>query len=296
MQKRKLGSTDIEISPLGLGTVKFGRNQGVKYPQGFELPDEAFLADFLALAKELGINTLDTAPAYGLSEERLGRLLKGQRQDWVIVGKAGEEFEDEVSSYHFSPEHFEMSLERSLKRLDTDYIDVLMLHSDGNDVDNLSDAILEIMQDFKTRGLVRAIGASTKTVEGGIKCLEHMDVVMAMYNPVETAEKPVLDYAAKHHKGVLLKKVLASGHINKLSSRRKPGPASQEAPDPVLQRDDEVINDPVQHAMNFAFAHPGTTGVIIGTINPENLKANVRAVEAAIQQLPASQVQQHGSL
>ena len=113
MELKELGQTGIQVSRLGLGTVKFGRNQGVKYPHGFDIADMTFLADLLALAKDLGINTLDTAPAYGMSEERLGELLAGQREDWVIVGKAGEEFENGESAYYFTPEHFEMSVERS---------------------------------------------------------------------------------------------------------------------------------------------------------------------------------------
>ncbi len=111
MDKIALGQTGIDISPIGLGTVKFGRNQGVKYPQEFDIPDEDYLANLLDVAKSLGINMLDTAPSYGMSEERLGRLLSGQREDWVIVGKVGEEFENGKSSYHFTPDHFTRSLE-----------------------------------------------------------------------------------------------------------------------------------------------------------------------------------------
>jgi len=253
MDKVNLGDTGIEISPLGLGTVKFGRNEGVKYPEGFEIPNENALSDLLNLAKDLGINTLDTAPAYGTSEERLGRLLKGQREDWVIVGKVGEEFENGDSFYNFTPEHFEMSLERSLKRLDTDYIDILMVHSDGNDLENLSDDIVAKMQDFKTRGLVRAIGASTKTVDGGIRALKTMDAVMAMYTADYTAEKAVLDYAAEHNKGVILKKALSSGY-----------------------------NSNIEDAFEFAFSHPGISGIIVGTINPEHLKQNVAALPESL--------------
>lgn len=253
MDKRELGTTGLHISPLGLGTVKFGRNKGVKYPESFEIPDEAFLADLLSLSKELGMNMLDTAPSYGESEERLGRLLKGQREDWVIVGKAGEEFEDGQSTYIFTPEHFKLSLERSLKRLNTDYLDVLMVHSDGNDIENLSDALIEKMQDFKQRGLVRAIGASTKTAAGGIRALEHMDCVMAMYTADYRDEKPVLDYAAKTQKGVILKKVLASGH-----------------------------NADIADAFKFAFSHQGTSAAIVGTINPDHLLQNVEALSESL--------------
>ncbi|MCB1720931.1 MAG: aldo/keto reductase [Rhodospirillales bacterium] len=279
MDRRRLGNTDIEISPLGLGTVKFGRNQGVKYPYGFEIPGEAALADLLALAKDLEINMLDTAPAYGTSEERLGRLLAGQREDWVIVGKAGEEFENGQSVYNFTPEHFEMSLERSLKRLNTDYIDVLMVHSDGNDVENLSDDLIAKMQDFKARGLVRAVGASTKTVEGGIRALEHMDVVMACYNADYTDEKPVLDYAAEHNKGVLLKKVLGSGHFINMSSRTPQVEGSHSASGDLSS---QAPRDDIYNAFEFAFGHPGTSGVIMGTINPAHLRANVAAVNRVL--------------
>ena len=243
----KLGQTGINISRLGLGTVKFGRNQGVKYPKGFDIPSEDSLANLLDIAQSLGINTLDTAPAYGLSEERLGRLLKGQRNKWVIIGKVGEEFENGISSHNFTQDHFKYSLERSLKRLDTDYIDVLLIHSDGNDMEILeNDTLIKTMQDFKAQNLVKAIGASTKTVEGGIKTLELMDVVMATYNPDYTDEKPVLDYALEHNKGVILKKALSSGH-----------------------------NTNIEDAMRFAFNHKAVNGIIIGTLNPGHLKENI---------------------
>ena len=91
---RPLGSTGLRVSPLGLGTVKLGRDQGVKYPQQFRIPDDAQALALLNQARDLGINLIDTAPAYGNSEQRLGPLLRGQRQDWVIVSKVGEEFDD----------------------------------------------------------------------------------------------------------------------------------------------------------------------------------------------------------
>lgn len=249
MKYIELGNTDVKLSPIGLGTVKFGRNEGVKYPQGFDIPDEKSLRDLLALAKDLGVNTLDTAPAYGMSEERLGRLLIGQRDDWVIVGKAGEDFIDGTSVYDFSPKHFEMSLERSLKNLQTDYIDIFLIHSDGHDMENLSDELIDMMRSFKSRGLVRAIGASTKTVYGGIRSLETMDTAMVSYNPDYTGEKPVLDYAAANGKNVLLKKALSSGH-----------------------------NVNVKDALEFCFDHEAVASAVIGTINPAHLRQNLESL------------------
>ena len=71
-------------------TVKLGRNDGVKYPEPFSIPDDKEAHALLAAAKSLGINLIDTAPAYGTSEERLGTLLAGEREDWIICTKVGE--------------------------------------------------------------------------------------------------------------------------------------------------------------------------------------------------------------
>ncbi len=254
MDKTKLGTTGLLASRIGLGTVKFGRNQGVKYPQGFALPTEEDLHNLMNLAKKLGINLLDTAPAYGHSEERLGRLLQDQRKDWILIGKIGEEFENGESTHIFTPDHFKYSLDRSLKRLNTDYLDALLIHSDGNDLDILNNApLIKTMQNFKEQGLVKSIGASTKTCAGGLKTLELMDMVMATYTPDYTEEKPVLDMAQKHNKAIILKKVLSSGH-----------------------------NANIEQAMRHAFVHKGVNSLIIGTINPKHLEENVKTANAIL--------------
>ncbi len=69
------------------------------------IPDAAAAANLIAFAKDLGINLLDTAPAYGNSEERLGQLLQGQRDDWIICTKVGEEFDNGASHFDFSAAH-----------------------------------------------------------------------------------------------------------------------------------------------------------------------------------------------
>src|SRR5690606_2482402 len=121
--KRPLGQTGIEVSALGWGTVKLGRNTQVKYPSGFELPDDKTAAQLLHLVRDLGVNLLDTAPAYGTSEERLGNLLKGQRQGWVSCTKAGEFFDGTHSRFDFSSAALRESVEQSLRRRRSDYID-----------------------------------------------------------------------------------------------------------------------------------------------------------------------------
>ena len=257
---RPLGSTGLTISPLGLGTVKLGRDQGVKYPNGFSIPDDKQARELLALARELGINLIDTAPAYGISEERLGPLLAGQRDEWVIVSKVGEEFENGRSRFDFSAEHTRFSVERSLQRLRTDRIDLMLVHSDGNDLDILTNSgVYQTLAELKQEGKILAFGLSGKTAEGGLLALEQGDCAMVTYNLNEQAERPVLDYAAAHGKGILIKKALASGH-----ACLKPG------------------EDPVRSSFELLFSHPGVSGAIVGTINPGHLCDNVRTAVSVL--------------
>lgn len=260
MQKVNLGGLAMPVSRIGLGTVKFGRNQGVKYPTQFELPTDRKIQELLFTAQGLGINLLDTAPAYGTSEERLGKLLIGERRDWVLCTKVGEEFIDGQSHFDFSAGAIQNSIERSLRLLKTDYLDIALVHSNGDDVKLIKeDGVLETLKLLKQKGLIRAAGMSTKTIEGGMLAVDHSDVVMVTYNLLETKEQPVIAYAEQKQKGIFIKKALASGHIEKM-----PG------------------QDPVQASMDFIFAEKGVTSVIVGTLNKMHLEHNMRCLNSAL--------------
>jgi len=253
---RPLGSTGLTVSPLGLGTVKLGRDQGVKYPNEFTIPDDQQALSLLNQARDLGINLLDTAPAYGLSEERLGYLLQGQRQDWIIVSKVGEEFNAGQSHFNFSAAHTRFSVERSLQRLRTDHIELVLVHSNGDDVAILQqEEVYATLAALKQEGKIGGYGFSGKTTEGGILALEKGDCAMVTYNLNERDEQPVLDYAAQHNKGILIKKALASGHICLAQGV-----------------------DPVQASFAMIFEHPATGSAIVGTINPKHLQSNAECV------------------
>jgi aryl-alcohol dehydrogenase-like predicted oxidoreductase len=259
---RPLGSTGLTVSPLGLGTVKLGRDQGVKYPNGFRIPDDAQARQLLDLARDLGINLIDTAPAYGVSEQRLGPLLQGQRDHWVVVSKVGEEFIDGQSHFDFSPVHTRLSVERSLQRLKTDRIELVLVHSDGRDLEILQHSgVYETLAELKREGKILAYGLSGKTVEGGLLALEHGDCAMVTYNLNERAERPVLDYAQANAKAILVKKALASGHA-------------------CLHADE----DPVRASFELVFAHPGVGAAIVGTINPQHLSDNVLTAASVLSQ------------
>ena len=246
--KRSLGKSGICISCLGMGTVKFGRNQEVKYPEKFSLPSLKDLERLLDKANELGINFLDTAPAYGNCEERIGRALRA-RLDWIICTKVGEEFIAGKSSFNFSGQHTQKSVERSLKYLKTDYLDVVLVHSNGNDETIIdSTDCLETLAQLKEKGIIRAYGMSTKSVCGGLKATDLTDAVMVTLNPTNTQDLPVIEYALSKNKGVLVKKALNSGHL---------------------------ARDSLETNLNFVLRTPGVTSVIVGTINQKHLVKNV---------------------
>ena len=253
MEHRQLGSTGIEVSVLGLGTVKLGRNTGVDHARPFRVPTIGEARRLIDRARSLGINLIDTAPAYGKSEERLGGLLAGQRQRWVIVTKVGEEFDGARSTHDFSPEHTAMSVRRSLERLDTDYLDVVLIHSDGDDEHILNDlGTLDCLKQLKEKGVVRAVGISHKSPNGARAALDKgADVIMATLNPADLSEAEVIEKAGKQRCGVLVKKALAGG---------------REAPE----------------ALRFAARHPGVSSVVVGTLDPEHLERNVRILAEAV--------------
>lgn len=255
LSKRPLGNTGMMVSCLGLGTVKFGRNQDVKYPTSFALPEDREVLALLDQAHGAGINLLDTAPAYGSSEQRLGRLLRN-RDQWIICTKVGEEFTNGKSFFDFSAEHTRRSIERSLRNISTDYLDLVLIHSDGRDEYILDKTdCLATLRELQEQGLIRAIGMSTKTVAGGLKAVAQTDVVMVTYNLAMQDDAPVIDSAMQAHKGVMIKKALNSGHAAQ-------GAAS------------------AGDSLQFVLQREGVSTVIIGTINPGHLQSNIKAAQS----------------
>jgi aryl-alcohol dehydrogenase-like predicted oxidoreductase len=283
MPRKRLGRTDIDVSTFGLGTVKFGRTQSLKYPETFNLPSDEQIRALLGCARDMGVNFLDTAPAYGYSEERLGDLLWKERKDWVISTKVGEEFEankfsDEgTSRFDFSAKHTRMSVERSLRRLRTDYLDMVLIHSDGNDLEILHNTgALHTLQQLKQEGWIRALGISSKTLAGGLAAVDLCDAVMIVHNRDYTEEEAVIAKSVQQGTAVLLKKVLASGHIC-----HDAPPVSAETRKAAELLDQNQEQDPIQSALNFAYAQPGVTSAVIGTVNLQHLHANlIKALRA----------------
>ena len=251
------GFDGLGVSRLGVGTVKLGRNRRVKYPggEGFALPSDRAIEILLDLALSCGINLIDTAPAYGVAEERLGQLLGRRRDRFFLITKTGEEFVNGRSVYDFSAAHTRKSVERSLRRLRTAFLDCVMLHCSRDDLNVLSHTpALETLFRLKDEGKINHVGASTHTVEGGSLAAELSDCVMVAYNQNYTEQRPVIEYARRAGRAVFVKKGLDSGHVGAF--------------------------DDLAENICFIVNTPGVTSLIFGSINPDHIRENVQVLTA----------------
>jgi aryl-alcohol dehydrogenase-like predicted oxidoreductase len=246
MTPRPLGKTGIHVSPIGFGAFKIGRNEKTKYAASYPLPDEPAVARLLNTVLDLGITHIDTAPAYGLSEERIGRSIGHRRHEFILSTKVGETFEQGQSRYDFSGAPIRASVERSLVRLRTEVLDIVFIHSDGGEVEThqKNDAVSTLM-DLKQRGLIRAIGLSGKTETGARLALDWADVLMVEYHLEDQSHAGVMAAAAQRGVGVVVKKGLASGRLSAAKS------------------------------IEFVLANPAIANLVIGGLNIDHIRANV---------------------
>ncbi len=252
MDRRPLGRTGLNITPIGFGAFKIGRNQKIKYAQSYDLPGDDATATLLAAILDVGINYIDTAPAYGISEERLGCLLPNHGRDCIISTKVGETFDDGQSHYAFDAPSITASIERSRERLNREQLDCVFIHSDGRDLEiqNNTD-IVATLQRLKDAGLIRAIGFSGKTPAGATLALNWADAIMVEYHLNDTSHDSIMREARERQIGVVVKKGLASGELSP------------------------------EQSIRFVLAHPAVTSLVIGGLSIEHIRQNVRIAESA---------------
>ncbi|QNN20741.1 aldo/keto reductase [Planctomycetales bacterium ZRK34] len=247
MEQRRLGKHGPSVSVIGFGAFKIGRNQKIKYARPYDLPSDDEVASLLGGALDLGVNYIDTAPAYGISEQRIGKAISHRRGEYTLGTKVGEIFEDGESRYDYSTPAVRASVEQSLRRLRTDVLDIVLIHSDGRDLEIMQQTdIVTTLGQLRDAGKIRRIGLSGKTVEGARAALDWADVIMVEYHSEDRSHEPVITEAAERGVGVVVKKALASGRL---------APAD---------------------ALRFVLDNPGVCSAVVGTLSLDHLAANVR--------------------
>ena len=163
MKYRRLGKTDLRVSVVGIGTWQLGGEWGKRFEQ-------AEVDAMLTKAAELGVNLIDTAECYGdhLSEKLIGNALKGKRDDWIIATKFGHGFKESFGrDVLFEPEQVQEQLEKSLKALQTDTIDLYQFHS-GTDEMFDTPGLWNMLQNQMDEGKVRHLGISVSKTHGSL--------------------------------------------------------------------------------------------------------------------------------
>lgn len=293
MKYRRLGSTELDVSVIGLGTWQFGGEWGVNYSQ-------AEVDAILDQGNELGINFIDTAECYGdhLSERFIGDYInRRKREDWIIATKFGHQYHDLFSR---TDRYDEISvveqLDQSLKALQVEYIDLYQFHSgpdEAFDNDKLWTVLDKQIEAGKIRHLGLSIGKNNNIhqVENASKV--GAKTIQVVYNRLDRApEEEVFASCQKQDLGVLARVPLASGY---LSGKYKPGAVfsnndvrhrhDAEQTKLRLEEVEKIRQEEVPAGVNMAswalawcLKNETVTTVIPGCKNPEQVIANAQAI------------------
>jgi len=270
MEMAILGRTGLKVSRLGAGLAEIGA-----------LTDVSVAGRLLNAALDGGINFFDTAACYGMSEEWIGRTISHRRQEIILATKAGHViggYEGEA----WTAKTIRDSIERSLKRMGTDYLDLAQLHSCRLEVLERGEVVGALLA-AKSAGKARYIGYSGNltpalwAIESG-----QFDTIQVSFNLVDQwARQEVFPRAKAKGLGVIAKRPIANAAWGAAASS-----------DPVRERYRQMAqamsdmgpiagapNDPILLALGFTLAHEEVNTAIVGTGNPDHMRANIAWVE-----------------
>ena len=294
MQYRTLGRTGIKVSPYGLGALMFATQVGNSDPEDS--------IRIIHKALDAGINLIDTADAYGDSEEIVGRALKGRRDHVVLTTKVSRPMGAEPNQRGASRRWIMTAIENSLRRLQTDHIDVYQIQRPDPDTD--IEETLSAMTDLIRSGKVRAIGTSTMPASDIVEAqwvaerrgLERFRTEQPPYSILNRSiEREVLPVAQRYGMGVLVWGPLGQGM---LTGRVRRGQDTDviRAKFHTAFRDERRL-DVVEQliplaqeaglsmthlAMAFAIAHPAVTSALLGARTMEQLDDLLAGVDVAL--------------
>lgn len=295
MKFRKLGSTGMKVSVIGLGTWQFGGEWGKDFTQ-----DE--VDAMLDKAGELGINLLDTAECYGdhLSEKFIGSYLaRRKREDWIVATKFGHHFKGHLEREQlWSAGDVLKQLDDSLRALQSEYVDLYQFHS-GTDNEFNNDKLWSMLDRQVQAGKIRHLGVSISASNQGEYQTSsapgvQAEVIQVVYNRLDrTPEEQIFPLCMEHDLGVLARVPLSSGY---LSGKYKPDAVFQQG-DVRANHNEDVRNRKLkevqdiaanevprdipmaQWALAWCLQNPAVTSVIPGCKNVEQVVSNAEAAE-----------------
>jgi hypothetical protein len=271
MEMRRYGNTDMTVSVLGFGGAEIG----------FRGASVSEVERLLGSALDAGLNVIDTAECYRTSEELIGQAVSHRRSDYYLFTKCGHTAG--LPGEHWQPDVLEASIDRSLKRLKTDHVDLIHLHSCSLDVLKQGD-VIDVLRRAKEKGKTRYIGysgdsdAALYAVRTGV-----FDSLMTSFNIADQeAADLTLPEAVKRGMGVTVKRPVAN--VAWRTGKRPEDPYAVPYWERLKVLDYDFLkgdfDESVGIALRFALSIPGVHTAIVGTSNPDRWAQNAKLLEA----------------
>ena len=294
MQYRTLGRTGIKVAPYGLGALMFATQVGNSDPEDS--------IRVIHKALDAGINLIDTADAYGDSEEIVGRALKGRRDHVVLTTKVSRPMGTDPNQRGASRRWIMTAIENSLRRLQTDHIDVYQIHRPDPETD--IEETLSAMTDLVRSGKVRAIGTSTMPASDIVEAqwvaerrgLERFRTEQPPYSILNRSiEREVLPVAQRYGMGILVWGPLGQGMLTGRVRRGQDTDVIRakfhkafsddrrlDAVEQLIPLAEEAGLSMTHLAMAFAIAHPAVTSALLGARTMEQLDDLLAGMDVAL--------------
>ena len=267
MEYQQLGFSPLKISRIGLGCMSL------------DPEDEIKSTGIIHRAIELGINYFDTADLYnkGLNEVLVGKALKSKRKELILATKVGNQMRTDGSGWDWNPrkEYIIAAVEKSLSRLQTDYIDLYQLH--GGTIDDPIDETIEAFEALKKSGKIRYYGISSirpNVIREYVKRSDIVSVMMQYSLADRRPEESVLSLLKENNIGVLIRGSLAQGLLVGKPAKDYLGHTGAEIKMAAGAIQKCVTDDrtATQTALRFVLQHPAVTSAIVGISKMEQLE------------------------
>ena len=281
MESRTLGRTGMEVSRLGCGLAAIAQET---------LDDMRAVERTLLMALDRGINFFDTAECYLDSEEMVGRVISRRRAEFFLATKCGHSPDGERGDW--TRQGITASIDRSLRRLRTDYVDLIQLHSCDLETLKRGEAIEALLR-ARQAGKTRFIGYSGDNemaewaVESGM-----FDTCQVSFNLVDQRPRfSLLESARERGVGVIAKRPIANGAWGSPASPTAHLRWGSDYGDEYWRRSQSMASlgpilaapqDPIALSLGFVLAHPQVDTAILGTRNPDHMRSNIELVEKGL--------------
>lgn len=279
MRKNRLGQSDLHVSEIGLGCMSLGT-------------DEAKAISIVHEALDQGINFVDTADLYdeGRNEEIIGKAIRQRRQDVILTTKVGNRRIPGQEGWSWDPSkaYIKNAVKDSLKRLQTDYIDLYQLH--GGTIEDPIDETIEAFEELKQEGLIRYYGISSirpNVIREYVK-KSNIVSVMSQYSILDRRpEEEILPLLAKHGISMIARGPLARGILSERGRSKAEKNYLDYSSEELLNLHDRLSQETsdsrnlAQTALHYPLANPSVAVIIPGASSLEQLKSNVMAADVA---------------